>query len=499
MRVSKELQLAGLSIGIGIFIAAGLFITIGANYPQPAIIRAPGPLPSSITEPAEKLGRAFAAVANYVKPAVVSVYSEKMVRMHPPEFQSPFGDDFFNRFFGQQFRQPGTPRDYMVPRQGMGTGMILDKQGHILTNYHVVADVDKIKVQLPDKRAYEAKIIGADRKTDVAVLEMKGDFPDNLPVVHLGDSDTLEDGNLVMAIGAPFGLTQTVTTGIISATGRSNVGIADYEDFLQTDAPINPGNSGGPLINMRGEVIGMNSAIETSVGQSAGVGFAIPVNMIRAMLPTLMKGEQITRGVLGISIQDVTKDLAEQFKLPNQNGALVAQVSKNSPAEKAGLKPGDVIVRFNGKDVGNGGQLRNYVAGTAPGTSVKIVVIRNGREETLRATIGKMAAEPVAQPQPPGMQRDQLSTLGIAAETLDAELARQLGTSERKGVVITGVAPGSIADAANLQPGDLIVEADHKPVASVEDLQTILNRGGSQLLLLIKRGEGSVFLVLKLR
>ncbi len=501
MSISREIQVIAIAVGLAAFVATGLIATIGATSAEPARALPPGPLPANITAPAEQLGKAFAAVAAYVKPAVVSVYSEKMVRFRSPDFQFPFGDDFLRRFFGGELpNEPGGgPREYNVPQRGLGTGMILDKQGHILTNYHVVADVDEIKVQLPDKRTFEARIVGADQKTDVAILELKGSIPPNLPTVVLGNSDQVEDGNLVLAIGAPFGLTQTVTNGIISAKGRSNVGIADYEDFLQTDAPINPGNSGGPLINMRGEVIGMNSAIETSVGQFGGVGFAIPVNMIKAMLPTLTKGGQITRGLLGVVIQDVTRELAEQFHLPRQRGALISQVNKGSPADKAGLKPGDVVVSFDDLEVSDSGQLRNYVAATAPGKTVKIGIIRDGKEQTLSATIGKASAEPVAAEKPSGKEQNQLSMLGLAVRTLDAELARQVGIPERKGVLITGVATGSLADAANLQPGDVIVEADRKPVATVEQLQSILDRDKEQILLLIKRRSGSVFVVLKLK
>ncbi len=500
MKISRELRMIGLALGLGIFVATGLFITIAANKPQPASTPSAGDIPESITAPAEQLGRAFAAVAAHVKPAVVSVYSEKIVRLQSPDF--PFGDDFFNQFFGRQFelpRTPGHPKEFRVPQHGMGTGMLLDKQGHILTNYHVVQDVDEIKVQLADKRTFKAKIVGADRKTDVAVLEMKGNLPSDLPTVQLGDSDILEDGNLVMAIGAPFGLTQTVTTGIISAEGRSDVGIADYEDFLQTDAPINPGNSGGPLINMRGEVIGMNSAIATSMGQYSGVGFAIPVNMIKHMLPTLLKGEQITRGMLGVSIQDVTRELAEQFHLPGNRGAIISQVNKGSPAEKAGMKAGDVVVRFNGRAVNAAAQLRNLVAATTPGSDANIVVIRNGNEKTLKVTIGKMSAESIASTKPSRKVESQLANLGLTVQTLTADMARQLGVEEGAGVLITDVEDGSPAAMAELQAGDVILEADHQPVSNVAELQSILIKDKEQILLLVRRKSGSIFLVLRLK
>jgi serine protease Do len=377
--------------------------------------------------------------------------------------------------------------------------MVIDKKGHILTNYHVVQDVDEIKVQLADKRTFMAKIVGADRKTDVAVLELKGAVPNDLPTVEFGDSDALSDGNLVMAIGAPFGLTQTATTGIISAKGRSDVGIADYEDFLQTDAAINPGNSGGPLINMRGEVIGMNSAIATNVGQFEGVGFAIPMNMIKSMLPTLTKGGSITRGMIGVSIQDVTRELAEQFHLSGNKGALISEVNKGSPAEKAGLKAGDVVVRFNGRGIGDSAQLRNMVAASAPGSTASVVVVRNGREETLNVTIGKMSPEAVASARTTPSGESQLTRLGLTVQTLTPDMARRFDLEESGGVLITGVEDGSLAAISNLQPGDLIVEADRKPVSSVEELQSILGQSREQILLLIKRKSGSIFLVFRLK
>ncbi len=495
IKVNSSVQTTGLGVGLGLLIAAALFVAIAANHPQSPDLTPPGPIEDSVVAPAQQLSRAFAAVAAHVKPAVVSVYSEKRVRFQSPDFQFPFGDDFFHQFFGQQSPSPPHPHEYSVPQRGEGTGMILDRQGHILTNYHVVADVDTINVQLADKRVFKAKIAGADPKTDVAVLELTGSIPDNLPTVELGDSDALEVGHLVMAIGSPFGLAQTVTTGIVSAKGRSNVGITDYEDFLQTDAPINPGNSGGPLINMRGEVIGMNSAIETQVGQFAGVGFAIPINLIKTMLPSLTAGKPITRGVIGISIQDVTKELADQFGLPEAKGALISQVNKDSPAEKAGLKAGDVIVRYDATDVSDTSQLRRLVAATAPGTSVKVTVIRDGKQRDFMVTVGAMQGKTLAVT--PGASANQLTQLGLNVQTLNAELARRYGIEASKGVVITAVEPGSLAATYGLEAGDLIVEADHKPVTNTADLQSLLSRDKKQILLLVKRKTGSIFLVLK--
>jgi serine protease Do len=498
--IRERARIIGIGAGIALFVFVGLVLTVAANRSSPQTkLKAPS-LTDATVAPALQLEKAFAAVAAHVKPAVVSVYSEKMVKYEAPESPFPFGDEFFHQFFGQQFPGPqGQPREYKVPQRGMGSGMIIDKQGHILTNYHVVSDVDKLNVRLADKRQFEAEVVGTDPRTDVAIIKIKGKVPDDLPTVSLGDSDALEAGDLVIAVGAPFGLTQTVTQGIISATGRQDVGIADYEDFLQTDAPINPGNSGGPLVNMRGEVIGMNSAIETNVGQFAGVGFAIPVNMIKAILPTLIKGEKVSRGMLGVLIQDVNEKLAKQFHLSEARGALVSQVNKNSPASRAGIKVGDVIVSYNGKEVEDTRQLRNLVAATSPGTSTTVDVIRNGKRETLTATIGKLTPQTAEASAESSEGGNQLATLGLSVRTLTQQLAQQYGLENEKGVLVVGVQGGSVASMAGLQPGDLIVEADRQPVTTVGELRSVLKKSkeSNEVLFLIKRKGRSLFVLLQ--
>jgi serine protease Do len=444
-----------------------------------------GPVPESVAAPAEQLGRAFAAVAARVKPAVVSVYSEKIVTVHSPRF--PFR---------------GEPEQYRIPESGVGSGMVLDAQGHILTNYHVVAEVDKIKVKLADKRIFDAKVVGSDPYTDVAVIRIEGHVPEGLPTVLLGDSDALDEGNLVMAIGAPFGLTQTVTTGIVSAKGRSDVGIAAIEDFIQTDAPINPGNSGGPLVNMRGEVVGMTSAIATAgeAGQSAGVGFAIPSNMIKSMLPVLIRGGQIARGMLGVGIQDLTAELAEQFHIREAKGALVSQVAKDSPAARAGLKPGDVIVRYNGREVLDTQQLRKLVAATAPGTQVAVDVVRNGKEQTFNVTVGTLPVESVSAAAPPsGPTSDRLAALGLGVQGLTPDLAKQFDLQGENGVLISSVEPGSPAWEADLLAGDLIMEVDHARITTVGELNRALARAKDRVLLLVKRQGATTYVVLSLK
>jgi serine protease Do len=495
----NKAKAVGVALGVALFVAAGLVVFVAAeNNPGRTSLKV-GPIDPAVVAPAEQLSRAFTMVANHVRPAVVSVYSEKKITLTQPEIPFPFGDDFFRRFFGGQAPQAPQPRQYHGEERGMGSGMILDKEGHILTNYHVVRDVDDIKVRLAGGQTFEADIVGTDPKTDVAVIRIKGSVPENLPVISLGDSDALHAGDLVLAIGAPFGLLHTVTSGIISATGRSNVGIVDYEDFLQTDAAINPGNSGGPLVNMRGQVIGMNSAIATGVGQFAGVGFAIPSNLIKTMLPKLIKGEKIVRGQLGVMIQDMSPALAKQFGLTQPEGVLVSQVNQDSAAEKAGLKAGDVILRYDGQAATDVRQLRNLVASTLPGTKVKIDILRNGKAKTLTATIGTQSEEASAQPSETGA--GQLSKLGLTVQTLTPDLAKQLGVSVENGVAITDVGESSVAALAGLQKGDVIVEADHQPVADVDALEQVLAKAKNkeQVLLRVARQGGSLFVVLQLQ
>jgi serine protease Do len=488
------------ALAVPLLVGGGM-LAITGHCSSPKVEPAPPALTASVVAPAKALGDAYAAVAAHVKPAVVSVYSEKIVRYQSPESGFPFGDDFFRQFFGNQApqRRPQAPKEYKVPQRGMGSGMILDKAGHILTNYHVVKDVDEIKVRLSDKREFKAVVVSSDPKTDVAVIRIKDKVPADLPTVQLGNSDALRVGDLVMAIGAPFGLTQTVTTGIISAMGRSEVGLADYEDFLQTDAPINPGNSGGPLVNMDGQVIGMNSAIATNSGQSAGIGFAIPANMISAMLPTLTKGGKIARGLLGVGIQDLDKDLAKQFKLADDNGALVTSVNPGSAAEKAGIQVGDVITGINGKAVDSSRELRNRIGSLAPGAKVKLDLNRGGKSMTLTATIGEAPAEAAAGEESESAP-EQAAKLGLSLQPLTPELAQRYGLTEKSGLVIADVDQGSPAAQAGLQEGDLIVEVNRKRVSKVSELQKAVadSRKEGSVLLLLKRKTASLFVALPL-
>ena len=442
-----------------------------------------------------KLSKAFAAVAKKAGPAVVFVQVEKVVVRRGPAFEpfpfgSPFdffGDEFFERFFGRRF-----PRKYR--QMGAGSGFIISKDGYIITNNHVVADADKVKVKLADGREFNAKIVGTDPASDVAVLKIDAD---NLPVLPLGDSDKIEVGEWVLAIGNPFGLTQTVTVGVISAKGRSGVGITDYEDFIQTDAAINPGNSGGPLVNLRGEAIGMNTAIFTRSGGYMGIGFAIPINMVKIITEQLIKTGKVTRGWLGVVIQELNEDLAKSFGLEKPEGALVTEVAENSPAEKAGLKPGDIIVEYNGKPVKNVAELRTMVALTPPGTKVKLVVVRKGKRKTLEVTIGN-------QPQSLALltgQDEFLKKLGLEVQPLTPELAEQFGYGVKEGVIITGVAPGSPAAMAGLRPGMLVEEVNHQKVRTLKDFARALaqSKKTGRVLFLVRDREFRRYVAIRLR
>lgn len=451
------------------------------------------PIDPAVTAPAVQLGKAFVMVANHVRPTVVSVFSEKTIKRKSSDLPFPFGDELFRQFFGDQPPVGGgggsKQREFSIPLMGMGSGMILDPAGHILTNFHVVNDVDRIKVQLADLSSFNAKVVEVDPNTDIAVIRMVGNFPKELPPVVFGDSDNMRAGDLVIAVGAPFGLPQTVTKGIVSATGRSNVGIEDYEDFIQTDAAINPGNSGGPLANMNGEVIGLNTAIATGFGgKFSGVGFAIPSNLIKAMVPKLIRGEKIIRGQLGVVIQDLSPELAKQFRIEAHKGVLVAEVQEKTPAQKAGLKAGDVITRYGEKDVVSSSELRKWVSGTIPGTQVKLKILRAGKERTLTAVISKQAIEapPEKAPTP---EENSLAQIGMSI--------RDRG--EKKGALVTEVQGGSPAALAGIQSGDVIIEANHKSVRNAKDLQSILGRSKEQgsFLFLIKRRDMSLFVAIQ--
>jgi serine protease Do len=430
-----------------------------------------------------RINEATAEVAAAVKPAVVNIASTKTVHMRG--MNTPFDDPFFRQFFGDQFRQHNQPKDYK--QSGMGSGVIVGKNGYILTNNHVIKDADDIKVRLSDKRVFKGKVVGADPKTDLAVIKIDAI---NLPVVKLGDSDKLRVGDRVIAIGNPFGLNQTVTTGIISAKGRADVGIADYEDFIQTDAAINPGNSGGALVNVKGELIGINTAILSSSGGNQGVGFAIPSNMVKTVMASLIKSGKVVRGWLGVSIQSITPDLAKQLGLKQEKGALIADVMEGSPAERAGLQRGDVVTEFDGKSVSDSTQLKNMVAATPPGKEATVRYIRDGAVRSAKASIQEL---PV-QAQVAAKYENQLK--GVSVQNLTPEIRRAIGIPTKVAGVIVSDVDESSQVAGVLAQGDVIMEINKKKINNVKDYESIVGRikAGQNMLIVIYR-NGSTFYI----
>ena len=420
----------------------------------------------------------FADLAAQVAPAVVNI---KVTSVAKTDFQDqPFGDNF--PFPG--FRMP-MPRQQEPRRQGTGSGFIIRKDGLILTNNHVVENAQEITVTLSDKQQHKAKVLGRDPKTDLAVIKI--DAKTSLPTVTLGNSDALRVGDWVMAMGSPFGLSNTVTTGIVSAKGRT-IGAGPYDDFIQTDAPINPGNSGGPLFNLDGEVVGINTAIFSQSGGNIGIGFAVPVNLVKNLVPELETKGTVTRGWLGVSVQPVTPDLARSFGLDKERGALVGDVIAQGPAEKAGIKRGDVIVSYDGKKIDESVTLPALVASTPVGKTVPVEVMRDGKISTINVAIGKLNDSTAALD-----TKQEKSQWGLAMQNIRPEERRQMGLAGNDGVLVTAVMPGSPAAEAGVQPGDVILQINQSSVSSVEGVKAEVAKAKADkpLLLLLRRADGS--------
>ena len=420
----------------------------------------------------------FVAVVKAVTPAVVNISTTRVVRSQGAD-ASPFMDDpLFRQFFGEEFfKRFQMPRDRR--ENSLGSGVIVSSDGYIVTNNHVVAKADEIKVLLNDKREFTGKVVGTDPKTDLAVIKINAK---NLPTVPWGDSDKLDVGEYVLAIGNPFGLNQTVTLGIVSAVGRADVGIADYEDFIQTDAAINPGNSGGAMVNARGELVGINTAIFSRSGGYMGIGFAVPANMTRAVMSSLIKGGKVVRGWLGVSIQHVTPELAKQFGLSDTKGALVSEVIENSPAAAAGLQSGDIITALDGKAIEGPSMLRNLVARISVGKVVKVDVLRDRKTISVNATVTEQPKE-MAQTEEESVQGEGKggALAGVEVRALTPEILRQLGLpAGSAGVVVAGVPPASPAENAGLQPGDVITEINRQRVAGLADFKRLTGKLGKE-------------------
>jgi serine protease Do len=472
------------------WLAAGLAVVMGAAVialvPQLGFSRtAPAQLWSD--EPPKASGQTvqapdWVAIAKALKPAVVNVSTKKMESgPSVPKGMDP--DDPFSQFFRQFERRPHAVRS-------LGSGFIIHADGYIVSNNHVVDGASEIRVRLSDGRELPAKVLGRDPKTDLVLLKIEAT---GLPTIPVGDSSTLEAGAPVMAIGNPFGLAQTVTTGIVSGTGRV-IGGGPYDDFIQTDTSINPGNSGGPLINARGQAIGINAAIFSQSGGSIGIGFAIPVNLAKPVLTQLADSGRVVRGWLGVAIQPVTPELAKSLKLSDSTGALVSSVTDDSPAEKAGLKAGDVIVEFNGERVAKADRLPSAVAVTPVGREVPISIVRDGKPLKLTAKVGEQAETREAAAKPERAP----AKLGLSVEPVTPRLAREMKLKDTQGVIVRAVEEDSPAAEAGIQAGDVIVEVDRHTIRNADDMRRRHedHAKGTPVLMLLHRGEGSIFVTI---
>jgi serine protease Do len=489
-------------IVLGILFTSGLEWTASGDSQPRALNGSQAEVPPEL-QAMESFNQAFVTVAAIARPIVVTITSEKVMRPssggmpegHP--FREYFGDDFFERFWG------GPPGGEGFRSQALGSGVIISDDGYLLTNNHVVADAEEITVILADDREFEAEVVGTDPESDIALLHIDAD---DLPMPRFGDSDDLRVGEWVVASGSPFSrnLAETVTAGIVSATGRTSVGIVDFEDFIQTDAAINPGNSGGALMNMRGELIGINTAIATRTRGSQGVGFAIPINMARAVMDDLLNEGRVIRGWLGVVIQTVDDDLAAGFDLPAKTGVLINDLTEDGPADRAGVERGDIILEFEGTPVRDADHLQILVAAVSPGTKVELEVLRDGREKRIRVKLGERPVNPreaFARQSDEGERQNLASRLGLDIEPLTARVARELGYDDvDEGLVVSDVRRGSVAATKNIREGDLILEVNRQEPDSIEEIDEILAdvEEGDAVLLLLRRGQTTFYTAVKM-
>lgn len=414
---------------------------------------------------ADELSQAFEQVAETITPSVVTISTETKPKKNGPKGNEPLRD-----FLGEDFFDKMAP----TPQRGLGTGVIVDDQGHILTNNHVIGDADEVTVRLSSEKTVKAKVVGVDPRTDLAVIKIK--VKEGLPKsARLGDSDKLKIGEWVVAAGASFGLDNTITAGIVSAKGRSISGGAQYEDFIQTDAAINPGNSGGPLVNLRGEVIGINTAIVSKSGGYMGIGFAIPINMGRQVMESLITKGKVTRGWLGVGIQNLSEDLAESFSYDGTEGALVGHVDPKGPAKKAGIKQGDIIIQADKARVKNVNQLRNYIASLKPGANLDLTILRGGDKKAFSVAIGELTAQTDESFEPTTEGANE--ELGITVEPLNETSARRSRTSRTAGLVVTEVSPQGLAAKADIRPGDIVVSINNKDVTNHAEFKEAISKG----------------------
>ncbi len=510
MRGALLLLAVGILLGVGAtlqFWMPGREAVLTAAAPGKALATSVPPAVVTAAPPAvAQAGPAvtgvpdFATLAERLSPVVVNISTraQRKEESEAPRFrgpgqqgpQWPFGEgdphdgpEPFERFFG--------PRQRQLPQRSLGSGFVIDTEGYILTNNHVVENADEIVVRLDNEQELKATVVGKDPKTDMALLKIEG--ASGLTAVALGDSDTLRVGEWVMAIGNPFGLDHSVTSGIVSAKGRF-IGAGNYDDYIQTDAAINPGNSGGPLINLRGEVVGINSAIFSRTGGNIGIGFAIPVNLAKELVPQLREKGKVTRGWLGVLIQKVTPEIAESLGLEQAKGALVADVVKSGPAAAAGVKVGDVIIEFDGHPVNESNELPMLVARTPLEKQVSLKILRDKQPMDLNVTIAELQDEEAQVAKGGDSEK-----LGLTVQSLTPEIAENLGIDDAKGVVVTAVESGSAADEAGIRRGDVILEVNRQPVDDADRYKAALKKieKGKNVLFLVRRGDNTIFLALK--
>jgi serine protease Do len=509
-RAGLAALLLGGGILAGVMLTAGLeWTAIGRSQPpggERHITGAQGEVPEELRA-VDQMSKAFVKVAEMVNPAVVTIAAEKIIQPvsrnqpnmpdnHP--FREFFGDDF-DRFWNQ-------PDDEGMRSRGLGSGVIVSDDGYILTNNHVISDAEELEVRLMDDRELKATVVGSDPESDVALIKVDAT---GLPAVRFGDSDRLAVGEWVVAVGSPFSenLAHTVTAGIVSAKGRTQVGIVDFEDFIQTDAAINPGNSGGALVNLRGELVGVNTAIATRNGFYQGVGFAIPVNMARKVMDDLLNRGKVVRGWLGVQIQSLDEDLATGLGLDSKRGVVINDLTAGGPAERAGLKHGDVILKFNGAPVKDADHLQSLVAAQDPGKPAELQVRREGKDVNVKVDLGERPTNPRdAFGRATPSEDEETPTapagreLGIKVIPLTEARARELGYEDDSGVVVEDVLRGGPAATKNIRPGDLIKEVNRRPVSSVKEFNSTISdlKAGDTALLLVRRGEQNFFAAVKI-
>lgn len=446
-------------------------------------------------ETLRKTSKAFSGVAKQATPAVVAVQVRTKIESQSMGFGpgSPFDEDFFERFFGRPMprgQQPQEPRY----KEGQASGFVISADGYILTNNHVVEDADEITVVMGGGQKYEkVKLIGTDDKADVALLKIEN--VDDLPYLELGNSDDLQMGEWVIAIGNPFGLTETLTVGVVSALGRKLSGEDVYQDFIQTDAAINPGNSGGPLLNLEGKVVGINSAIITGDRGYMGIGLAVPINMAKAIKDQLIETGKVQRGYVGVGMQKIDPDMVDFFKLENNKGVIVTSITEDSPADKAGLEKDDVVIRVDDKKVEDPQDLKNIIGFTAPGTEVEFIIIRGGKEKKVMVKVGSLQDSELADTSDLGKK------FGLSVATIDQEIAGQFNIDEGKGVVVVDVKSGSPAARAGIRKGMVILEVNRKEVTNIGEFNSELAKSeeSKKALLLVKTGRYAQYVVLQIR